>query len=87
HLLPPTAAEIRLIGNTSHLDGKRLACQCRLFGPVTIDVSDHLATEKEALKKIKGINENQLSGESRAVVRTLILDAQDDGEKGDHSAS
>ncbi|MCX7675001.1 MAG: 2Fe-2S iron-sulfur cluster binding domain-containing protein [Bdellovibrionaceae bacterium] len=70
-LLPPNAEEIRLIGNASYIDGRRLACQCYPYGPVTIDISEHLQAPSVPLKGIKGFHQQTAT---HAKVRTLVLD-------------
>ncbi len=57
-MLPPTSHELSLIGQAYHIDQRRLSCQLYCFGNVTIDVSEHLKKEGDAvtqkfLKRIK----------------------------------
>jgi 2Fe-2S ferredoxin len=73
NILSPTQAELNLVGTNYYLDGRRLSCQCRVFGPVTINVSDHLDSKDESLKKVRGIPHEKLK-QSHAVIRTLVLD-------------
>ena len=68
--------ELNLIGSSYYIDGRRLACQCRIFGPITIDVSEHIEAESVAHARPRGIASNQMT-QSHAVVRTLILDEAD----------
>lgn len=73
NVLPPQAAEIALIGSNYYIDGRRLACQCRVFGPLTIDASEHVKTGTEINKKVRGIPQDKLKT-SHAVMSTLVLD-------------
>jgi ferredoxin len=41
HLTPPPFDEIKLLGNVFHITKERLACQTKLTGDVTIDISQH----------------------------------------------
>ena len=57
-MLPPTSQELSLIGQGYHIDQRRLSCQLYCFGDVTIDVSQHIKKEGDAithqlLKRIK----------------------------------
>jgi ferredoxin, 2Fe-2S len=86
NLLPPTQGELNLIGNHYFLDNRRLACQCRAFGPVTLDVSDHLNLKDESTKKVRGIPQDKLK-ESQSVLRTLVLDDEDSSPSSSSSSS
>lgn len=70
--LPPTKAELALIGTSYYLDSRRLACQVRCFGPMTIDIKDHLDKADSSSKKIRGFKSNQQVA-SQAIQDTLLL--------------
>lgn len=40
-LTPPTFEELRILGNVFHITKERLACQTRIIGEVTLDISEH----------------------------------------------
>ncbi|MBX9765919.1 MAG: (2Fe-2S)-binding protein [Bdellovibrionales bacterium] len=42
NILQPSSKEISLIGNTFHLDGRRLSCQLKCFGDITVDLSEQV---------------------------------------------
>lgn len=50
----PSKEELNLIGTSYFIDGRRLSCQVRCFGHVTVDLSEQL-TKTNTQKKIKGI--------------------------------
>lgn len=77
NVLPPQQAELTLLGNNYFLDGRRLSCQCRLFGPVTIDVTEQLNKTEEQNKKVRGIPQDKIK-QSQALVRTLVLDENEE---------
>jgi 2Fe-2S ferredoxin len=70
--VPPTKAEINLIGTSHYIDSRRLACQLRCFGNVTVDASEHVDKVDKANKKVRGFK-SQKQSESKAVVDTMIL--------------
>lgn len=72
NVLPPTHAEINLIGTTYYLEGRRLSCQLRCFGDVTIDLTEQIERAEQQTKKIRGFKLDK-STESHAVQDTLIL--------------
>lgn len=51
---PPGKAELNLIGTSYYLDGRRLSCQVRCFGSVTVDLTEQL-NKTDTQKKIKGV--------------------------------
>lgn len=68
----PTKAELNLIGTSYYLDGRRLACQCRCFGTVEVDVSEHIQQEGAQSKKIRGFRSKNAT-ETVAIQDTMIL--------------
>ncbi len=55
HCVPePSKAEINLIGTSYYLDGRRLSCQVKCFGSITVDMTEQL-TKTDTHKKIKGV--------------------------------
>lgn len=41
HLNAPSFEETQLLGNVFHITKERLACQTKISGPVTVDISSH----------------------------------------------
>ncbi len=75
NLIPPAKAELSLIGTSYYLDGRRLSCQARAFGDVTLDITDHLNKDDNSNKKLRGFRAAQGSHvESKAVQGTLVLE-------------
>ena len=50
----PNKAELNLIGSSYHLDGRRLSCQVRCFGSITVDLTEQM-NKSDSQKKIKGV--------------------------------
>jgi len=72
HVMPPTKAELSLIGNSYYLDGRRLSCQVRCFGDITVDLSEQIERAANQSKKIRGFKTNK-PVESHAVQDTMLL--------------
>ena len=72
NVVPPSKAEKNVIGTSYHIDGRRLACQVRCFGPVTVDLSEQISREENSKKKIRGFK-TEKSQESTAVMDTMLL--------------
>ncbi len=68
----PSKAELSLIGNSYYIDGRRLSCQVRCFGPVTIDTSEQISRTDNPAKKIRG-HKAEKQYESKAILDTLLL--------------
>src|SRR5690349_7905708 len=67
----PSKAELNLIGTSYFLDGRRLSCQVRCFGPVTVDLTEQLA-KVDTQKKVRGFKQKDQK-EISAVQDTMIL--------------
>lgn len=82
HLLPPSKAELNLIGTTYHIDSRRLACQVRCFGDVTVDMTEQIQRVENQSKKIRGYRSSK-QVESHAVLDTMLLTDQPMNERSD----
>ena len=72
NVMPPNRTELSLIGTNYYIDSRRLACQVRCFGPVTIDMTEQLARQENNTKKIRGFR-SEKPQESIAVLDTMLL--------------
>jgi len=73
NVIPPTSIELSLLGNNYYLDGRRLSCQVRAFGDVSVDVSEQIEREALAHKKVRGFRSMNKQHQSHAVLDTMIL--------------
>lgn len=78
--LPPSKAELNLIGSSHYLDGRRLSCQVRCFGDVTIDLTEQVEKSETQTKKIRGFRTSK-HAETTAVNDTMLLNEKID-DKG-----
>ncbi|MBO9665894.1 MAG: 2Fe-2S iron-sulfur cluster binding domain-containing protein [Bdellovibrio sp.] len=77
NVLPPGKAELSLIGTNYFIDGRRLSCQVRCFGDVTVDLTEQVERAENQTKKIRGFRTNK-QVESKAVNDTMLLDEKVD---------
>ncbi|QDK46277.1 hypothetical protein DOM22_14440 [Bdellovibrio sp. ZAP7] len=75
NVLPPGKAELSLIGTSYFIDGRRLSCQVRCFGDVTVDLTEQVERAENQTKKIRGFRTSKQM-ESKAVNDTMLLDAK-----------
>lgn len=75
----PNKNELNMIGSSYYLDGRRLSCQVRCFGSVTVDVTEQL-NKVDTQKKVRGFKQKDPK-ELSAVHDTMIL-SQKKPEKG-----
>lgn len=75
HVLPPSKAEINLIGSGYFVDHRRLSCQLHCYGDVTIDVSEHLRKSNDiSVRKLRGGSKKTTAvTESKAIQDTYLL--------------
>lgn len=86
NVLPPGKAELSLIGTSYFIDGRRLSCQVRCFGDVTVDLTEQVERAENQTKKIRGFRTNKQM-ESKAVNDTMLLDAKPDENAQQASAN
>lgn len=67
----PGKPELNLIGTSYYLDGRRLSCQVRCFGSVTVDLTEQL-NKVDTQKKVRGFKSKDTK-ELSAVQDTMIL--------------
>jgi len=80
HSIPePSKAELNLIGTSYHLDGRRLSCQVRCFGSITVDITEQL-NKTDSHKKIKGVRVKDQK-DVHAKQDTMILAESSDEKK------
>ena len=72
---PPTPTELSLIGSSYYLDGRRLSCQVRCFGDVTVDIAEQIDRSLNQKKKTRGFQRAGSNvGDTHAVQGTLVLE-------------
>lgn len=74
---PPSRVEQNILGTNYFLDGRRLSCQVRCFGDITVDMQEQLERDDNQNKKVRGFKSSK-AYESKAVVDTMILKEKDD---------
>lgn len=78
NIIPPTKAELNLIGTSWYLDGRRLSCQSHCFGDVTVDLKEQLGKSENSNKKLRGFKTTKQQ-ESHAVLDTMVLNEKKPG--------
>ncbi len=73
NILPPKKAEITTIGSSYYIDQRRLACQIRCFGNITVDLTEQLQKQDLQNKKIRGAGKKGAPTESHAIIDTMLL--------------
>jgi ferredoxin len=75
YVLPPSKAEINLIGSGYFVDHRRLSCQLHCYGDVTIDVSEQLSKSTDiSHRKLRGGSKKTTTvTESKAIQDTYLL--------------
>ncbi|MCB0357356.1 MAG: hypothetical protein KDD40_10130, partial [Bdellovibrionales bacterium] len=73
NVFPPSAKELSLIGTGHFIDQRRLSCQLKCFGDVTVDLSEQATKEISDLqRRPQGSLRKDDSEVSRAVTGNLI---------------
>lgn len=82
NILPPSKAELALIGTSYYLDGRRLSCQVRPYGDIVVDLTEQLERVDQGTKKLKGAKVLGRGHELKATQSTLILEAKPSQDEG-----
>lgn len=91
NVLPPSTAELGLIGSSYFVDNRRLACQLYCFGDMVIDMKEQLEKADRAVgtKRPHGVAKGEYDPkESRAVMGNIIHeDAQNKADAQERKAN
>jgi ferredoxin len=83
NVVPPNKAELNLIGTNWHIDSRRLSCQVRCFGDVTVDLTEQLERQENQTKKVRGFRSQRQQHESHAVQDTMLLVEKPEDKRAD----
>ncbi len=73
NVLQPSSAELALIGSGYFLDRRRLSCQLKCFGDITVDLSEQVEKENELKNpKPRSRNSREESIQSSAVMGNMM---------------
>ena len=71
HVLPPTPAELSIIGQGYFIDRRRLSCQLYCFGDVVVDLKEQggkSKISKNFLKRVKKEKESEVHSSSENLI-------------------
>jgi ferredoxin len=77
NIVPPTKAEMSLIGTNYFIDQRRLSCQIHCYGDITVDLTEQIERSEIQSKKIRGFRSPHQKGtvvETHAKQGTMVLD-------------
>lgn len=80
NVLRPGAAELALIGTAYFVDQRRLSCQLKCFGDITVDLTEQIEKEKRALEKN---SRSRAGADEMAISRAAVVAQGEDGEAGE----
>jgi len=66
NVLPPASKELALIGSAYFVDQRRLSCQLRCFGDITVDLTEQIEKENVVTKRPRGGNAKEVDSSARA---------------------
>lgn len=83
HLSPPPFEEIQLLGNVFHLTKERLACQLKISGDVSIDISHHnlKADQDKREKKNKDFSKSKIKVKKKDQVQEEKIERDKEREE------
>ena len=84
NVLPPSSAELALIGTAHFVDHRRLSCQLKCFGDISVDLSEQIAKEQKQLTKH---SRSRAGADELAIARLATAEDPGDEPSVDHDAS
>lgn len=87
NVFPPLAKETNLIGTAYFVDQRRLSCQLRCFGDITVDLTEQIEKQQVTAKTPRGVSKDQVREESAAKMGNIMFEGADDVEKEASSSS
>jgi ferredoxin len=85
NVVPPSKAEMSLIGTNYFIDQRRLSCQVHCYGDITVDLKEQIERSEIQNKKVRGFRAPGQKGshvESHAKQGTLVLEETHTPKKG-----
>ncbi|MEZ0392978.1 MAG: 2Fe-2S iron-sulfur cluster-binding protein [Pseudobdellovibrionaceae bacterium] len=77
NIVPPSKAEMSLIGTNYFIDQRRLSCQVHCYGDITVDLTEQIERSEIQSKKVRGFRAPGQKGshvETQAKQGTLVLE-------------
>jgi ferredoxin len=79
NVLPPTSEEVSLIGTGHFIDHRRLSCQLKCFGDITVDLSEQIAKQQALTQKSKSSIVKDDRVEDARAIRSSHYDDEAEG--------
>ncbi len=81
NVFPPSTKEINLIGSAYFVDQRRLSCQLKCFGDVTIDLTEQLEKQNTLTKRPRGSGKEVEATSTAARTGNIIFEAATQEDK------
>jgi 2Fe-2S ferredoxin len=78
NVFPPSSKEIALIGTAYFVDQRRLSCQLRCFGDITVDHTEQFEKQNETTKRPRGAQTEVERQESHARTGNIIFEGHEE---------
>lgn len=86
NVLPPGSEELALIGTGYFIDSRRLSCQLKCFGDITVDMSEQIAKQQGLIGKKSKRAALQGDRIEEQVTRTSTYDDDPDPSSSDYES-
>ncbi|HEX4922434.1 MAG TPA: 2Fe-2S iron-sulfur cluster-binding protein [Bdellovibrionales bacterium] len=87
NVFPPMGKELNLIGTAYFVDQRRLSCQLRCFGDITVDLTEQLEKQQTTSKAPRGITKDKVREESHAKMGNIIFEQVEESTAQEAAAS
>ena len=80
NVVPPSAKELNLIGTAYFVDQRRLSCQLKCFGDITVDMTEQNEKQNQTVKRPRG-NVTKEADQSQARTGNFIFEDPQQSER------
>lgn len=89
NVMPPSPTELDLIGTAHFVDHRRLACQLRCFGDITVNLEQQVEKENDVVtsKRPRGYVQKAAGEESAAVMGNIMHEEQSVADLNERTAN
>jgi ferredoxin len=87
NVLPPNSEELSLIGTGHFIDHRRLSCQLKCFGDITVDLTEQVEKQQLGGKKSKGLAAKSDRVEDETAIRSSQADEPEGGNEREEAGA
>jgi ferredoxin len=81
NVFPPSGKELNLIGTAYFVDQRRLSCQLKCYGNISVDLTEQIEKQQVTAKAPRGVAKGEAREDSAAKMGNIMLEGAEEVEK------